>query len=208
MKNFLMILLVVSFIGCASIPRTKWTDKSMRVMVDPDSISEENYVQVQSSLVRSGKFTVVDRLSGYKAVEKEQERLHRNEQDRYEDKEKWAHWGKLYGVGAIVVAHAQCRTISYLWNNQASRLNCRQFISLIDANTGVVLLAVENENSGPASTGFTFLAPDWNETIVKLIEDYPKYFKTEKYGPTIVKYQQESEDHAKKQRELSSQKGN
>src|SRR5665647_827111 len=103
-----MLILLITSCSSPNKQRTKWTDKSMRVMIDPDSIDEENYVQIQSALVRSGKFTVVDRARGMQAAEKEQERLHRNNSDRFEDKEKWAHWGKMYGVGSIIVPHVQC----------------------------------------------------------------------------------------------------
>jgi len=192
--------------GCSSIPKTKWTDKSLRVMLDPDSISEENYVQIQSALVQSSKFTVVDRAAGMRAAEKEQERLHRTESDRFADKDKWAHWGKLYGVASIIVGHAQCRKTGSFWNPGASNLECKQFLSMVDTNTGEVFLAVDGENDGPASVDREYLAPDWNDVVQKLVDHYPKTFITEGYAPSVLTYQEVSEEHAQRQKEEVAQR--
>ena len=99
-----MLISIVSLVavGCASTtPRDKWSDKNLRVMIDPDSVDAKDYVRIQQAFFKSDKFFVVDRNKGFKAVKKEQNRLHREEVDRYEDREKWAHWGKLYGVCGI-----------------------------------------------------------------------------------------------------------
>lgn len=198
---FSMLVTCLMFSACSSAPRSKWTDKNMRICIDPDSVSPEHYVQIQTALVETGKFTVVDRASGMSAVKKEQERLQRNEVDRYEDKEKWAHWGKMYGVGSIVVAHAQCRRTGSFWNPRSQYLNCKQFLSMVDANTGEVFLAVDGENDGPSFQDREYQVPDWKDVVEKLVKNYPEQFRSEQYaGPARI-YQEVSEEHAKRQKE-------
>ncbi len=112
MKN-LIIVAALFIVGCSSkTPRTVWTDPVMRVMVDPDSIDTANYVRITNALIKNGKFRVIDRGQGYMAARKEQDRLHREKLNRFDDKEKFALWAKMYGVGGIVTAHSQCQRAS------------------------------------------------------------------------------------------------
>lgn len=200
-QNIICLSLVI-LAGCSSAPRTKWTDKSMRVMIDPDSIDEENYVQIQRAIVGSGKFTVVDRARGMKAMKKEQERTQRTEEDRFADKEKWSHWGKMYGVGSIIVAHVQCRQEHATFNRTKFYLDCRQLLAMVDSNTGEVFVAVEGRNDGPSSYDLSYMVPDWDETTEKLMSAYPKHYKDENYSKEVLVYQDLSDEHAKRQREL------
>lgn len=195
-------LIIMSFTRCSSVPRDKWTDKGMRVMIDPDSIDEENYVQIQRSLVQQGKFTVVDRSRGIKAIKKEQESTHRKEEDRYEDKEKWSHWGKLYGVGSIIVAHVQCRKEHAAFNRKRIYLECRQLLSMVDSNTGEVFVAVEGKNDGPSTYDLSYIVPDWNDTVEKMVDSYPADFRPENYAKTVTDYQDVSAERAQRQREV------
>jgi len=201
MKIILFVLLSLAVTGCASTPRTKWTDKAMRVMIDPDSVSEENYVQIQTALVKSGRFTIVDRARGMNAMKKEQERTQRIEEDRYADKEKWSHWGKMYGVGSIIVAHTQCTKEHSTFNRTKLYLDCRQFLSIVDSNTGEVFVAVEGQNDAPSSYDLAYLAPDWNEVVDKLVDAYPKDFKPANYAKEVTQYQDISAVHAANQRD-------
>ena len=198
-----LILMLSAVVGCATAPqpKTKWTDKNMRVMIDPDSIDETHYVQIQTALVRSAKFTVVDRGTALKAVKAEQERLHQDEPDRYADREKWAHWGKLYGVGSVIVAHVQCVKQGVWYNPNLTTLFCKQFLSMVDSNTGEVILAVEGENSSPSSADQDYIAPEWKEVVAQMVEEYPKFFKNEDYTGNALAYQAVSEEHAKRQKE-------
>lgn len=202
MKTVIFFLLAGFITGCSSTPRTKWSDKSMRVMIDPDSIDEENYVQVLQALVQSEKFTVVDRSRGWKAAKKEQERLHQgSEAGRYEDKEKWAHWAKLYGVGAIVVANAQCQKANAFLSQTKTKLYCMQHLHMVDANTGEVIVAADGDNDGPSTYGREYIMPDWNEVVGKLVESYPKNYTSQAYTKEVLDYQALSKEHAQRQRE-------
>lgn len=206
--KYIFLSLVLVFVGCSSEQkRTRFTDKNMRVMIDPDSISIENYVRIQKALVETGAFAVIDRSKGMNAIKKEQERLHRNEVDRFADREKWAQWGRLYGVGAIVVAHDQCYNKQSFWNPQHVVRQCDQFLSLMDANTGEVIVAVEGNGEAPAVVeGGVPMVPSWDEITNKLVEAYPKTFEFKPYTKSIVEYQDLSEEAAKRQRELANEK--
>lgn len=207
MKPFIWSVLFMSLLltACSSSQvKTKWTDKNMRIMIDPESIDVANYVEIQTALVKSGKFMVIGRGTAMKAVKREQEMLHRTEGDRFEDKEKWAHWGKLYGVGAIVIAHIQCihETTWY----QTQEQTCRQFLNMIDANTGEVFLAVDGEasidsESNVTQLAYNYVAPSWQKIVKKLVEEYPKNFTSDHYRGPALQYQEISAEQAQRQKE-------
>ena len=212
MKYLLFGSIIFLIASCSSKPiRTKWADKNMRVALDADSVSTDDYVSIQTALVKEGRFMVIDRNIGYKAIKVEQERLHRKEEDRYSDKEKWAQWGKLYGVGAIVVAHSQCYRTTKFFSSSLYTNVCKQFLSLVDANTGEVISAVDNLADSPAS-GNNFgsesfkVATDWTEAVEKFVDAYPKDYKPQYYSEGIKNYQNVSEEEARRQRELVNEK--
>lgn len=192
MKILASLVLAFLISSCSTNePRTRYSDKNMRIMLYPDTISADHFARIQTSLVRSDVWSVLDRSQGLKAVKKEQDTIHRSESDRYDDREKYAHWGKLYGVGAIVVAHAQCTNKANKWNVSELRTYCQQFLNLVDSNTGEVVLGVEAESD--AEYGMT---PDWNEVTKKLADEYPKYFTKEKVTERLERYKEESKERA------------
>jgi hypothetical protein len=197
---FLSLILIV---GCASPEKkTKFSDKNMRLMIDPASISPENYARLQTALVQQEMWTVLDRSSGLEAIKKEQETLHRTSSDRYEDKEKWAQWGKLYGVGSIIVAHAQCFAKTKWWDPQGKSYYCSQFVNLVDANTGEVVVGVE----GGEYVDSAEEPPTWHEVAQKLADAYPKYHEKRSYSERVQLYKKESEEAARRQKEIKVQK--
>ena len=176
----------------------------MRIMVDPASINPENYARIQTALVQQEMWTVLDRLSGLQAIKHEQEELHRTSTDRYDDKEKYSHWGKLYGVGAVIVAHTQCFRKATFWNPQGNNYYCSQFLNLVDANSGEVLIGVEGGEWAEAQN----VAPDWKEVVQKLAEAYPKNFGREPSSERIDLYKKESQEAAVRQKEILIQQQN
>ena len=195
------LIVTAALIGMAScstpVKRTKYSDKNMRILLDPESISPEDYVRVQQALVASGKWAVIDRSQAFQAIQKEQERLHRDESDRFDDKQKYAHWGRLFGVGAVVVGHSQCTDKTNILG--LPRTYCQQFLNIVDANTGEVITAVENENN--AAYGET---PDWEETVAKLNDSYPEDYQPKIYSKKIADYEDESKERAIREKEGSS----
>lgn len=194
--KFLILLIVIS---CAvPLKRTKYTDPVMRIMLDPDSIQEDHHARIQMALVSSGKWQVIDRARGLEAVKKEQENLHRNDPDRFENEQKYAHWGKLYGVGGIVIAHAQCQLKSTFWGGKVYEL-CLQHLSIVNANTSEVLAAVEHMQEGDVRT--TGIAPTWNDAVDKLNMAFPARFESKIEQP-LLDYQNASKFNGERQERL------
>lgn len=199
MKTLTSLALIFVISSCSTHePRTRYSDKNMRIMLYPDTISADHFARIQTALVRSDVWSVLDRSQGLKAVKQEQDTIHRSESDRYDDREKYAHWGKLYGVGAIVIAHAQCSNKAGKWNVSEIRTYCQQFLSLVDSNSGEVVLGVEAENDSDYGS-----TPDWNEVTKKLADEYPKYFSKEKVTERLERYKEESKERAVREKEKS-----
>lgn len=183
----------------------------MRIFVDPESVSSKDYVAITTELVKQNKFMVIDRSQGFKAVQNEQERLHRYQSDRFSNKEKYALWGKMYGVGAIVVGHSQCYKRKPLINFSSSPYvnSCHQYLSLIDANTGEVIVAVNGKDEQPTPGSNwgseSFTAPsDWAGVVADFVEAYPKVYKPEHYSEGMVQYRDIAEQEAIAQEELTN----
>ncbi len=192
MKNLLVISILVLLASC-STARTKYSDKNMRVMINPEGLSEVEYMDIQDRLVETGAFTVVDRSRGIKAIKREQNEQHVSEKDRYEDREKFAHWGKLYGVGSVIVAHSECQNRPNAWRVNELRNYCRLFISLIDTNTGEVMISANDEYKAEFMQ-----RPSWEDAVEKLVKKYPEYFESDKTHKRLREYKEESAKVAKK----------
>lgn len=201
MKNVKLLSLLVGFSviasGCAT-PRTRWTDKTMRVMIDPDGIEANHYVRIQQALVASGKWVVIDRGQGFQAMQKEQEREHRYQADRFLDREKFSQWGKMYGVGGIVVAHAQCQ-VRDGWALHKNYPHCQQYLAVVDSNSGEVISAVEDEADG-GSQEFQ-IAPSWEEIVAKLNSAFPSHFEPNRDEKSLRDYKDLSQEEAQRQKE-------
>jgi len=193
----LFFFLLLSLIGCASLDRNKFTDPHFRIMVDPDSIEAKHYVRVVHSLQRTKKFVVVDRASGFNAIRREQQMAHRDNVDRFDDKEKWAHWGKLYGVGAVVVAQSNCG-MTTVWWSQYNFTRCIQTLIFVDANTGEIMATAEDD---VLQSTVEQVPPAWDDITEQLIADYPKVFEPNKDHPNIWQYRDESKELAVRQKE-------
>lgn len=198
MKYAILFLLVITT-GCSST-RTKWNDPQMRTMIDSDSISADHYVRIAHALVATGKFSVVDRASGLRAIKKEQNVVHRLQPERYMDKEKWSHWGKLYSVGSIVVPHVQCRTQTSFWHRDRAERVCQQSLMVVHANTGEIMLMVDGKNSAPVSYDLTWIAPDWDDVVEKLAEQYPADWEKRYNEEKLRLYQEISAEEARRQK--------
>lgn len=191
--------------GCAGkqIERSKWTDKNFRVMIDPVGLDANQYARLQQALVQTDHFVVVDRARGLNAIRREQENLHRQDVDRYEDQEKWALWGKLYGVGAVVVAQSQCYKVTHVWDASKTKSRCQQFVSMIDANTGVVIASASGESDSAATMdSYAQLSPDWEDVVEDLVKRYPKYFENKSYAKPLETYRGIAQEEATRQKEV------
>jgi hypothetical protein len=162
-------------------------------MVDPSGISMTDYANLQTALVQTNVWTVLDRARGIAAIKHEQEQLHKYNHDRYDPREKFAHWGKLYGVGAVVVAHSECKNRPNQWNVTELKNYCRLFLNLVDANTGEVIVAVNGEDKAEFMS-----SPEWDDVVEELVEVYPKYFKDVELHEKLLEYKEESLQNSNK----------
>lgn len=196
--NFVLLSLVLSlgFSGCASKEvRTKFTDRGLRILIDPDSVSAAHHIKIASGLMKTGRFIVVDRAAGFQAIKKEQERLHRKEIDRFADREKFAHWGKLFGVGGIVVAHADCHHEEGVFKGRHKV--CKQQLAIMDTNTAEVISIAEAEASGAAGDELV----SWDEVSEKLAKAYPSHFERDQTSARLEEYKELSKEEAIRQKE-------
>lgn len=192
----LIILIALVLIGCGgkTIKRTRYSDPSLRIFLDPASIDEKNFVRIQAALMATGKFFVVTRQAGFRAIKAEQERLHRDEVDRYNDREKWAHWQELYSVNGIVRAASQCSQKYTIL--QTPYQKCTQFLSIINASTGEVIVAIENVKEADYRE-----TASWYKTAEILVDNYPENYEVKKWHKKIEDYRDESQEHAIRQKE-------
>lgn len=202
-KKLQMIVLIVLSMAASSIltgcatPRTKWTDKTMRIFIDPHSINADDYVRIQQALVASGKWVVVDRAFAFRAIKAELQRTHRTEADMYMDKEKYAIWGRLFGVGGVIVAHTQCQIKHGFFAGKYG--HCQQFLSIVDTNTGEVIATAEGDNDSPS---YEYeIAPSWEDVVADLNSAYPSHFEKNKDTEILEDYKKLSEEEAIRQKE-------
>lgn len=184
-KNMMLVLVLVLSTGCATA-RTRSSDPVMRVAIDSGSMPLNSYVRLQRSLVESGKFVVVDRAAGFKFINKEQKLQHQS--DRFGADEKYAEWGKLYGVGGVVVGIQSCQMRDG-WGGQYYR--CMENLALLDVTTGETLAVSEDTQDTEGKS----LNPEWNKAVDMMIDNFPKTFvttdnlhQTIKYSKTLQNY--------------------
>jgi hypothetical protein len=192
MKSTIILAILLLLCSCAT-KRTKFSDKNMRIMIDPVGLSMSDYSNLQTALVKTDAWVVLDRARGLAAIKNEQEELHRTSHDRYDRSEKFAHWGKLYGVGAVVVAHSECHNRPNQWNTTELANYCKLYLNLVDANTGEVIVAVNGEDKAEFMT-----SPEWDDVAEELVEVYPRYFKNVELHEKLLEYKRESEMNSDK----------
>lgn len=199
----LILAMSLLSVGCSSaLVREQSNDPMMRVLIDP-RIPTEHYVHIRRALVQSNKFEVIDRRDGFEAAVREQDLQFRSGyQDRFSDREKWAHIGKMYGARGIVTANASCYQAQN-WRGIFTRY-CKQDLTFIDSYTGRVEFAVNGENSEPWVVEHT--VPDWDEVVSKAVAEYPKHFKARRIDPLLDQYMQQSEEASKRETERQKER--
>lgn len=178
MKNLMIILMVMS-VGCAT-SRTRSSDPVMRIAIDADSMPIESYVRLQAALVKSKEFIVIDRAAGFQFMDKEQRMQH--ESNRFEKAERYAEWGKMYGVGGVVVGIQACSAV-YGWTGP--HLKCQENLSLIDVTTGETLAVSEDTQN----TDMQIANPSWEDAVNEMIDHFPKTFVNDDNLHQTVEYQ-------------------
>lgn len=204
MRIFKAAAIAVAFLlllsSCASGPkvvRSKETDAQLRVFVDPD-ILPEHHVQIVRALVQTGHYDVVSRNEAFTAVLREQERQHGFSARRYNPKERWAWVQEFYGASAVISARPTC-VQKQSWTGRWKHF-CKQEISLINASTGQVIVAVAGENEEDYVAAYS--VPDWDAVVQKMTDEYPKYFEPRIVKAPLDQYMLQSEERAKREQEF------
>jgi hypothetical protein len=196
-KTIVLVVLMALMVGCGhtQVRRTLNNDAMLRVIIDPN-VPVEHYVQIRRALVQSGRFEVIDRRDGWNAAVQEQDLQFRSGyKDRFSDREKWAHIGRMYGARGIITASAMCYQ-KQSWLGEY-RKYCKQELSFIDSYTGRVEFAVSGENSEAWVVGYS--VPDWNEVVEAAAKEYPKFFVPRVVDPLLEQYQDQSEELSKRE---------
>lgn len=205
MKNvfymiFASLLVGATITGCAT-PRTKWSDPGMKVMISPEGISAAHYVKIQNALVESGKFVVIDRGQGFSAIKTEQAMEYRQDFDRYEDREKLARWGKLHGVGGVIIAHADC-IVKDGWFLKKNYVHCHEYLAILDTVTAKIMATAQQDENGD-SNEYDNIAPSWDSCVAQLESNYPARFDDKPDEKNLREYKDMVQEEAKRQKESS-----
>lgn len=202
MRLFILLILVPMITNCASKPRNKFSDPSMRVMVDPEGIPARDYIRVVSALKKSGKWFVVDRRDALRAIFKEQKMIHRTHPDKFKDEEKYSIWGRLYGVGGVVIAHADCMRKDSFWIGYHTV--CKQNLAIVSANSGEVIATAETDNNDAEFnySGDIQIGSDWTDAVSELNDNFPKNYEKLKYSDDMMLFRDEAKEEAVRQKEI------
>lgn len=195
MKHLVVLTALLSACSSGPVRKTermeKWTAPEMRIAVYSPDLPSMSQSQVQDALQETGRFWIVSRGEGLKAIFSEQEMLHRDQMERFENKEKWAHWGKAHGVGAVMFAQNRCQeVVSY---GGHIFLRCQQSLSMIDATTGEVIASALETVDGEVDR----LPPAWTDTVEKLVKHIPRMWVEKVYEGRSAERQVSSEEHGK-----------
>lgn len=207
LRMLIVIAMIETLVGCSSHPRTKWTDPAMRIMIDGDGLSARDYVRIVHALQSSGKWFVVDRRDGLRAIFKEQKMIHRDHPDKFKDEEKYSMWGRLYGVGAVIIGHVQCHREPGFWFGSNSS-KCVQNLAIISANSGQVIATAEgtNDDAEIDREGDIRIASDWTETVGQLNDNFPQNFNPLQYDKNMLNFRAEAKEEAiRAKEELANQ---
>lgn len=192
----LLSLLALELSGCAGKERrTKNSDAQLRIALDSYKVDGENYTAISRELLDTGKFVVVDRGRGFKAVKAEQSMENVDERDRFAPNGRYAEYGKLYGVGSVVVASGNCDYKDRLFG---SNWRCVVQLSLYHAVTGELLIAVTDHTT--AKNGHEI---DWHDVVEKLVDRYPEYFETSMKTERLLWHEQQLAIKAKEMEEIN-----
>lgn len=198
MKKLIALTVLVAIVtGCSSARvRNRWTDPEHRVMILADHVPEETYVSIQTSLIDTNRFFVVDRARGFKAIKAEQDMIHKRDGERFDDPEKYSWFGKMYSVGAVIVPSEHCMPVRGVFN-PVKRIDCRQYLAAIDTSTGQVIAAVQNLAEGESNLE----RPNWDDTVQKLVDHFPKNWESNTYDRKMTEYRMATAENARRAKE-------
>lgn len=120
--------------------------------------------------------------------------LHRDEADRFADREKYALWSRMYGVGGIITGHSNCIGFGPVFKGR-----CKQNLMLISATTGEYIASAETEATTGANGAW---GASWEDAVEALNENSPKTLEKPVYTQELEYERSVAEEHAKRQKEI------
>jgi len=198
--TLILILTIVSplLTGCGTLQRTKHTDKRMSLFIDPSNgINSEQYVDLEASFMATEKWYVKERSRGFQAIKKEQQMIHRDDVDMFNDKSKYAWYGEFHSVGAIAIGKVgRCTYTRGFLGVFGEKRSCPMYLKIVDSSTSELIASVKHRQSTDIGT-----EPSWDETVEKLVAAYPEDFKTTPKHEKLRKDEVISEERAVRQKE-------
>lgn len=171
-----------------TMERNKWSDKNMRISVQPhvNGCDEVDTADIQAQLMKQNKWTIVDRQAGYRSAFGEQDLVHLQKADRFANNYKYSHFGKMSGVGSIVIPKCYCGRDLYGGDTM-----CDIGLSLVDASTGEVIIAVGGEYRRHYGRSI-----NWEDLVEEFTERYPRKFEGDQEYKSLKDYQAETRENA------------
>jgi hypothetical protein len=197
MKHLLIIILLS---GCAGAPtRTKWSDPSMRILLNPQGLDSTSYVRLQQALVKSGKWFVVDRSKAFRAVVDEQSLTRINYPSRFDDSEKFARLGKMFGAGGVVQGNLQCSNSRGFWG---TTVPCVLNLVIVSTVTGEIIASAEVQDDAEINYfGEVVIAPSWENAVSALNDNFPKNYKLPEWTDGMKVFKEIIKEEAQRERE-------
>lgn len=187
-KILLTILSLLTFFTAACSHteyRTKFSDAQMQVGIDPGTMDVEHYTALQESFLKDGRFLIIDRFKALQVLKDEQHVENRgNERERFDPGLRYAEWGKLHGLGSVVIPSWSCIKLEKTLFIFGSSSTCTLRLSIVNAATGQVVAIANDVISGGKGDPVS-----WDNAVEKLGDNYPKIFEDDKRTKRLIEYQ-------------------
>jgi len=161
-KKILAIAVMLCLSGCATTnSKFSFSDRASRVMFDTKGIPDGQLALIQEALLNGDRFVLVERADS-KAEQESLDRLAAGDK-----KAKWALWASKYEIGGVITARVQCFNKDRFLGGK--KTYCHQYLAIMHAQTGAVIVSSEGENSESADAGHP---PDWEGVAGKLASNF------------------------------------
>lgn len=170
---------LLATVGCSSKERrTVSSDQVMRIAIDLSNIDLGNHQALQSALLKTKKFVIVDRGPGMKMINEERQSQWNIGRAVYEPSSRAAMGGHVLGAGGIVTPIIVCE---HHWGFWGASNKCMTSLTITSARTGEILGSVTQEKG----------RPKWEKLVAEFIQVYPEYFEYHPASGTRLDQEQE-----------------
>lgn len=155
---------LMALVSCASKEqRTVESDQVLRVAIDISNIDLGNHQALQSALLKTKKFIIVDRGPGMSMINQERQSQWGIGRAVYEPALRAAMGGHMMGAGGIITPVIYCE---HHWGFWGASNKCKNSLTITSARTGEILGSVNSEGK-----------PNWNKLVAEFVQTYPEYFQ-------------------------------